>query len=112
MKLPKYIKRLNKNGDFMSVMTFHHFRTDIFKYFDEKKLERVYEKSHIHLDGDAIWSELIYKTNQSFYLFLENKSDDSPIWNLTIFYKPNQFDELVFFIRQVLRQLRDESLVS
>lgn len=94
----------------MSIMTFHSFRSDIFKFFDEKKIERVYEKSHIHLDGNAVWSELIYKTNQPFYLFLENKSDDSPLWNLIIFYKPNQFDELIFFIRQVLKQLRDESI--
>jgi type IV secretory pathway VirB9-like protein len=110
MKIPKYIDKLSETEGIFSVVTFHDFRTDVFKFLQEKKFERVYEKSHIHIDGNAKWGEIIYKTKQPFYLFLENNSDDTVIWNLTIFYKPEQFNELVFFIGQVLRQLRDESL--
>ena len=110
MKIPKYIEKLTETEGVFSVVTFHDFRTDVYKFLQEKKLERVYERSHIHLDGNAKWIEIIYKTKQSFYLFLENHTNDTILWNLTIFYKPSQFDELVFFISQVLRQIRDETI--
>lgn len=110
MKIPSYIEKLSETEGVFSVVTFHDFNVDIFKNLQEKKFERVYERSHIYIDGNARWVEIVYKTKQSFYLFLENNSTDKPHWNLTIFYKPNQFEELVFFIGQVLKQIRDQSI--
>jgi hypothetical protein len=106
MKKPKYIKELEKTVGVFSVMDFHVFRTQISDYFDEKKIEKVFEKSEILMDGSAKWIEMVYKTVQPFYLYVRNESDDLPEWYITIYYKPEQLNELIVFIRQVLKQLR------
>lgn len=91
-------------------MKFHFFKTDVFRFFDDKKIPKVFERSYIHLDGSAEWMELIYKTQQSFYLYLRNESVSDTNWDLTIYYKPENLNELIIFIRQVLKQLRDDTV--
>lgn len=110
MTTPKYIESLEETEGVFSIMKFHHFKTDIFKFFDDKKIPKVFERSYIHLDGSAEWMELIYKTQQSFYLYLNNKSEVETNWELIIYYKPENLNELIIFIRQVLKQLRDDTI--
>jgi hypothetical protein len=106
MKKPKYIKEIEKTEGVYSVMSFHVFRNQISDYFDEKNIEKVYENSEILIDGSAKWVEIIYKTVHPFYLYVKNNSNDLPEWYITIYYKPTQLNELVVFIRQVLKQIR------
>jgi hypothetical protein len=110
MKKPKYIKNIEKTEGIFSIMNFHKFRTEMYKMFEEKKTPKVFEKSFIHIDGSFEWVELIYKTQQNFYLHMVNESEDETIWSLTIYYKPENLNELVIFIRQVLKQLRDDTI--
>lgn len=110
MKKPNYIKTLEESDGKFSVMNFHVFRVDLYKFLEEKKIERVYEKSHITLDGSAVWDKIIYKTQQPFYLYIKNDSIEEPQWYLSIYYKPYQFNELIIFIRQVLKQFRDATI--
>lgn len=112
MKKPIYIKNIEKTEGVFSVMNFHKFRTNMYKIFEEKKTTKVFEKSYIHIDGSFEWVELIYKTNQNFYLHMLNDTEDKTMWSITIYYKPENLNELLIFIRQVLKQLRDESIDS
>jgi hypothetical protein len=107
---PLFIEKLEDSEGIFSIMNFHIFRSEIYKLFDEKKIPKVFEKSYIHLDGDAQWGELIYKTPQSFYLHIINDREDKTSWYLTIYYKPENLNELIIFIRQVLKQLRDDTI--
>jgi hypothetical protein len=105
MVKPEYIKEIEKTEGILSVMNFHVFRNEVFRFLDDKKLNKVYERSHVELDGNAIWDEIIYQTDP-FFLHVENKSDDMPEWYITIYYKPEKFNEVIIFIRQSLKQLR------
>lgn len=102
---PEYIKELEKQDGIFSIMNFHPFRSEVYRFFEEKKLSKVYEKSHVNLDGNAVWDEMIYQT-EPFYLHIENRSSDIPEWYITIYYKPEKFNEVLIFIRQSLKQLR------
>lgn len=107
---PLYIEKLEETEGIFSVMNFHAFRNEIYKFFDDKNIPKVFEKSFIHIDGSAQWNELIYRTQQFFYLYIRTDQQDSRNWNLTIYYKPEKLNELIIFIRQVLKQLRDDSI--
>ncbi len=109
IKKPKYIKKLEKNGEVLSIMNFHTFNDEMYKLFEEKKIPRVFEKSIIRQDGKAIWDQMIYKTNQNFYLHVINTQETDKWW-LCIYYRPEQFNELIIFIRSVLKQLRDATI--
>jgi hypothetical protein len=104
---PQYISQLEtaETANVFSVMNFHVFRSDISKFFEEKKLLKIYERSHVKFDGNAVWDEILYRTDP-FYLHIENKSEDIPEWYATIYYKPEKFNEVLIFIRQTLKQLR------
>lgn len=105
-----YIEDLEKKDGVLSKMEFHPFNSDVSKFLDEKNIQRVYENSKILITGDAKWVEIIYKTHQPFYLHLKNFSENEPNWILDIYYKPEQLNELLVFIRQVLKQLRDATI--
>lgn len=102
---PEYIYEVEKTEGVLSVMNFHVFRTEVYRFFEEKKITKVYERSHVNLDGNAVWDEIIYKT-EPFFLHIENKSQDIPEWYITIYYKPEKLNEVIIFIRQSLKQLR------
>lgn len=105
MTKPEYIIEVEKERGIFSIMNFHVFRNEVFKYLDEKNLSKVFERSHVNLDGNAVWDEIIYETDP-FFLHVENKSNDVPEWYITIYYKPEKFNEVIIFIRQSLKQLR------
>lgn len=105
MLKPEYIIEVEKTEGIFSVMNFHVFRNEVYNYLNDKNLEKVFERSHVNLDGNAVWDEIIYKT-EPFYLHVENKSHDVPEWYITIYYKPDKFNEVIIFIRQSLKQLR------
>lgn len=106
----EFITTLENTEGVFSIMDFHLFDGDLFKFLEDKKMSRVFEKSKVMLEGDVIWVEVLYKTKQSFYLHLENKTIGSPRWGLRIYYKPEQLNELVIFIKQVLKQFRDATI--
>ena len=106
---PDYIINLeNKLSDFFSVMNFHFFSGDGKKFFENKKLDCVYENGTVNVDGKYTWIEIIYKTKQNFYIYVKNIIDgDNSKSLLTIYYKTEQHNELIFFINQIIKQFRD-----
>lgn len=102
---PGYIQKLESTQGFFSELNLLSVSGDLIKFFDQKKLKRVYENSNF-VDKERIeWYNVIYLTNHPFYLNvhldLENKH------KLTIYYQPEQLNELIIFIRIMLKQLEN-----
>ena len=109
MNKPDYIKNLESKDEFFSVMSCHVLKGDFLKYLNEKKLTRVYEKSSIREDGLIVFEEVIFKSQQNFYLSLGIRTipQSETIFNLTIYYKSEQYNELYLFLAQLLKQYKN-----
>ena len=105
---PDYIINSEKTEGIYSVMVFHLFDPSIIKYLDEKNYQRVYEEGRVKNSGKAKWIEIIFKTQQPFYLHIINnmEEDDEQYW-LNIYYKAENRKELLFFTTQILKPFKD-----
>jgi hypothetical protein len=85
------------------------FKGDFLKFLNEKKLTRVYEKSSMNESGLVKFDEVIFKSQQNFYLFVENRviPQSDTISNLTIYYNVEQYTELYMFLSQLLKQYKN-----
>jgi hypothetical protein len=109
MNKPEYIQNLELKDNVFSVMVCHTLKGDFLKYLNEKKLTRVYEKSLMKDDGFLTFEEVIFKSQQGFYLSLEIRTipQSETIFNLTIYYKSEQYNELFLFLSQLLKQYKN-----
>jgi hypothetical protein len=109
MNKPEYIKNLESKGEILSVMVCHTLKGEFLKYLNEKKLTRVYEKSSINEGGHINFEEVIFKSQQNFYLFVEIRviPQSDTFSNLTIYYKTEQYNELYLFLSQLLKQYKN-----
>jgi hypothetical protein len=85
------------------------FKGDFLKFLNEKKLTRVYEKSSMNESGLVKFDEVIFKSQQNFYLFVEIRviPQSDTISNLTIYYNVEQYTELYMFLSQLLKQYKN-----
>jgi|688.fasta_scaffold227130_4 hypothetical protein len=106
---PEYIQNLESKENIFSVMVCHTLKGEFLKYLNEKKLTRVYEKSSMNESGFLNFQEVIFKSQQNFYLFVEIKTipQSDTISNLTIYYKVEQYNELFLFLSQLLKQYKN-----
>lgn len=74
----------------------------------------VYEKSSSNKEGLIRREEVIYKSQQGFYLCIENKTSITaePKFNLTIYYKVEQDTELFMFLSQLLKQFKNDTTTN
>ena len=109
MNKPEYIQNLESKDGIFSVMVCHELRGEFLKYLSEKKLTRVYEKSSINQSGLIKFEEVIFKSQQKFFLFIKIRDilQSDTISNLTIYYKVEQYNELYLFISQLLKQYKN-----
>ena len=108
MKKPKYIKGIENDGVLSLAKLYGQPKE--FDNFIGKKLEIVYTKSNI--DGDTskfLYTEKIYKTQHSFYLYLSFRGD---VVDIDIYYKQEQQNELIIFITQILKQFKNATTNS
>lgn len=105
---PNFISQLENNEGVFSLLDFHKYPDNLIKYLDEKKLKRVYERGVVSNRGKAKWEEVIFETAQKFYFQVNtidvNGEDE---YGLTIYYKPEQFNELIFLTTQLLKPFKD-----
>ena len=113
MKKPEYIIKLEEKENVFSSAT-HKLDGELIKFLSERKLSRVYEVSTINSDGVMIFDDVIFKSQQNFYLFVENKTvmGQEPRFALTIYYKAEQYNELFLFLSQLLKQYRNAAINS
>lgn len=103
MDKPRFILELEKNKNVFSSLNVGLQPTG-FKDFIGKKLEIVYEETHLNDNFEIGWDNIIYKTAQPFYIYLSFNENG---WNIVIYYKPNQFNELKLFLIQLLKQFKN-----
>jgi hypothetical protein len=105
---PEFISQLEIKEGVFSLLDFHRYQDNLIKYLDEKKLKRVFEKGVVSNRGKAKWEEVIFETAQKFYFQVNtinvNGEDE---FGLTIYYKPEQFNELIFLTTQLLKPFKD-----
>jgi len=109
MEKPEYIQNLELKDGIFSVMICPELKGEFLKYLNEKKLTRVYEKSSINESGLIKFEEVIFKSQQKFFLFIKIRDilHSDTISNLTIYYKVEQYNELYLFISQLLKQYKN-----
>ena len=106
---PEYIQNLESKENIFSVMVCHTLKGEFLKYLNDKKLTRVYEKSSMNESGFLTFQEVIFKSQQNFYLFVKIRTipQSDTISNLTIYYNVEQYTELYMFLSQLLKQYRN-----
>jgi len=107
---PDYLQFLELQEGVFSVMKFHTFDKEILKYLDEKNFKRVFEESTVSKTGKASWYEVIFETNQQFYIHLKlsERVEEESYW-MHIYYKPEKRNELLFFTTQILKPFREKT---
>lgn len=107
---PEYIQHIeSKDKTFFSIMVFHQLEGEFLKYLHEKKLSVVYEKSSMNDKGKIRPDDVIFKSQQGFYLHVENRTGivAEPKYFLTIYYNAEQYNELFLFSSQLLKQYKN-----
>lgn len=99
---PEYIKRLEQEEGIFSLMGFKVIKEDQFNIIDSK-LETVWSISS-YVDGDILWEKKIFKTKQNFYIVAVN---DTSMWFLSIYYRQEQLNELILFIKSLSKELEN-----
>lgn len=107
---PDFIQYMELQEGVFSIMKFHQFDKEIIKYLDGKSFERVYEVGIVNRNGKARWSEVIYKTKQSFYFHLVSNNSEEESYHLNIYYKPDKRNELVLLTTQILKPFKDGTI--
>ena len=109
MNKPEYIQNLESKDGIFSVMVCPELKGEFLKYLNGKKLSRVYEKGLMNESNLVKFEEVIFKSQQNFYLFVEIRvipqTDTNS--NLTIYYKTEQYNELYLFSSQLLKQYKN-----
>ena len=109
MEKPEYIQNLESKDGIFSVMACPELKGEFLKYLNEKKLTRVYEKSSMNKSNMVKFEEVIFKSQQNFFLFIEIRviPQSDTISKLTIYYKTEQYNELYLFLSQLLKQYKN-----
>ena len=114
MSKPYYIQNLESKEGVLSEIVCHQLEGDFLKFLNNKKLTTVYEKSSSNKEGRIKQEEVIFKSQQGFYLCIENKTliPAEPKFNLTIYYKVEQYTELFMFLSQLLKQFKNDTTTN
>jgi hypothetical protein len=109
MNKPEYIQNLESKDGIFSVMVSHELKGEFLKYLNGKKLSRVYEKGLMNESNLVNFEEVIFKSQQNFYLFVQIRviPQSDTISNLTIYYNVEQYNELYLFLSQLLKQYKN-----
>ena len=109
MNKPEYIQNLESKDGIFSVMVSHELKGEFLKYLNGKKLSRVYEKGLMNESNLVNFEEVIFKSQQNFYLFVEIREilQSDTISKLTIYYNVEQYNELYLFLSQLLKQYKN-----
>jgi hypothetical protein len=114
MQKPEYIKNLEISNGIFSEMICHELKGDFLKFLNERKLSKVYEKSFITESGYLKYEEVIFKSQQNFYLHVKFRliPQSDTISNLTIYYNIQQDTELFMFLSQLLKLYKNATNID
>lgn len=107
MNTPKYIKKIEKDGDIFSVLNILSVPMEFEKFIDGLKTTLVYSVSRTdYKDGVVKYNDKIYKTPQGFYIYLLLREVGTHV-GLTIYYKQEQLNEVTLFVRGLFKQFKN-----
>jgi hypothetical protein len=100
----EYIKEIEKKTGILSILKFSAFETNLMDFMKNKKMNIVFRESSLTESGIIEDTSVIYETQQSFYLVIEKPMSS---YFLTIYYKPEQYNELKLFANQLNKQYKN-----
>lgn len=95
----KFISDIEKNNGILSVIKFESFDLKFIDFILKHEFEIVYEELSYRKKFKPKIDTIIFKTKQNFYLELVRKGN---FFLCSIYYKPNQSNELIVFIKQII----------
>lgn len=101
---PDYILQIENTRGYLSELIFPKMK-NLSDYWKSKKVSKVFESSLIDTDGKIQPNNIIFETNQGFFIYIQKEEFDD--WSMTIYYKPNQENELILFSKGILKQLKN-----
>ena len=102
--IPKFLIQKENEEKIFSEISFPSFQ-ELNKFWDSKKVIKIYEKKNIDGLGNIFTDEILYQTAQSFYVWIEKSKEDER-WGMNIYYKTEQEKELILFTKNLLKQLK------
>jgi hypothetical protein len=106
MNKPKYIRKLEKDGDIFSVLNVLFLPVGFEKFIDGLKTTIVYSDSSIGYEDVLFkYEKKIYRTTHGFYIYLLSNNGDTN--EMSIYYKQEQLNELTIFVRGLLKQFKN-----
>lgn len=106
MSIPLFIEIDDKEFGNFSVMKFNVENIDMISFLDNKKLEIIHSDSDIDFDNNIRWNRVVFKTKQNFYLCLDKTKNKENSWDISVYYKSKQQNELILFMRQIIKQIK------
>lgn len=104
MNINEYIKSIEDRDGVFSKAELTFIEGNLLKNFNSKKMKVVYERTKMEKIGKLMTTEVIFETAQKFLIHLE---DDNPV--VSIYYKPEQQKELIFFINQTFKGYKNDT---
>jgi hypothetical protein len=100
----EYIKEIEKKTGMLSILKFPAFETSLIDFMKNKKMNIIFRESSLTENGVIEDTGVIYETQQSFFLVVEKIMYSH---FLTIYYKPEQYNELKLFVNQLNKQYKN-----
>jgi hypothetical protein len=97
-----YIKKVEGDG-FLSVLNVGKISSPE-KKFDEKNYTLMYVDSQFK-DNQLLFTEKIVKTKHGFFIHLHKLGPHEETVDMKVYYKPEQTNELIIYIKQFLKQV-------
>ena len=98
-----YIKHIEKTTEPLSKLSIEE-TTLLDDKLDTSKYESIFMNS-AYSSGKVSWKEIILKTKQGFYLFIRRHSLHKNIIDVDIYYRQEQHNELLVFIKPFINTL-------
>lgn len=98
-----YIKHIERTTEPLSKLSIEE-TTLMDDKLDTSKYESIFMNS-AYSGGKVSWKEIILKTKQGFYLFIRRHSLHKNIIDVDIYYRQEQHNELLVFIKPFINTL-------
>jgi hypothetical protein len=98
-----YIKHIERTTEPLSKLSIEE-TTLLDDKLDTSKYESIFMNS-AYSGGKVSWKEIILKTKQGFYLFIRRHSLHKNIIDVDIYYRQEQHNELLVFIKPFINTL-------
>lgn len=101
MEKPNKIIEIEKNEGQLSIMNVWTC-FDLEKFRNNKKLKPLVSESIVSFDGTIQYNQIIFSTPAGYYLFIYRNDEGN--YHLKIYYKEEQYNEVLIFVKQLIKK--------